>query len=759
MKITACWIAKNEGKVIAQSINSVKDIVDDIVVVDTGSDDDTVKIAEGLGARVFRFEWISDFSAAKNFALSKAEHGLVIFLDADEYFEPPLNKSDRKRIVNAFESTPRVEILSVKRKDIELADGSVKSTGVNNRIIRHNGKITFKGKIHEEMVSDGKAPVVVNFPLTMKHTGYSSDVLLNKMERNSKMLESALEEEGDTYGAFSNRVYLMREYEATQPEKSFENWKKVAGQTANWEYGCQRYRENFRDHLMRAINVAAHFRDRVSRKYVYEKLILTYKKSFRDYILTPLIEKIYLELFDMRDDLFMEGFDAAIEESHKAKFKNEYSKEEEVLQSLYTLAANAAWKRGENVKAANYAYKGINEKETGENQAQLISIILDSLRGKDPVDIVQAISGIYKKDDYKKQRFLIRQLMRDDMQAIYIFFMRQLVASGKSTLDELLYYSLLAGGLEQAMGEAQKALSQSPGEATFKAVGAIIFIAAVALDVEALYRNNPQGLSGYARILEAYFSGEPLENIGRDELTVLRYYYPYIAFLGGETVSKRFLKVFKKEQRECFVAKERYYRRSRKHSVVLDTDISSVKEDDWNVYSSVIMNAIFAEEFELAMKELKRFLNLKLTDEVLDLLLMLADVSGGDIRKEARSLYDKNMRVYEDIIDMTDIMNTGIIMEKRDKKAEHKLAGMTANELAEQVAHAKKEYSIEEQMAILEKVAGIYKEQKYMALYEQSLIRLIACGFNRNENTEKLRQLFHELGNEAAAGECGKLLI
>ena len=86
MKISACVITKNEEKNIARCINSYKDIVDEIILVDTGSTDNTVEIAKSLGAKIYYYEWQNDFSAAKNYALSMAKGDWIIFLDADEFF-------------------------------------------------------------------------------------------------------------------------------------------------------------------------------------------------------------------------------------------------------------------------------------------------------------------------------------------------------------------------------------------------------------------------------------------------------------------------------------------------------------------------------------------------------------------------------------------------------------------------------------------------------------------------------------------------
>jgi len=117
IKLSACTIAKNEEENIAKSIESYKKYVDEIIVVDTGSTDNTREVAEKAGAKVLSFEWKNDFSAAKNFALDNATGDWIIFLDADEWFEGDCASQIKK----AVSETEKEGHLAVACKLVNLA--------------------------------------------------------------------------------------------------------------------------------------------------------------------------------------------------------------------------------------------------------------------------------------------------------------------------------------------------------------------------------------------------------------------------------------------------------------------------------------------------------------------------------------------------------------------------------------------------------------------------------------------------------------
>src|ERR1700677_2356118 len=99
-KLSLAMIVKNEARCLARCLRSVKQVVDEIVIVDTGSKDDTVKIATEFGGKISQFDWINDFSAARNFALDQTGGDWILVLDADEFASDALGKEIREFILS-----------------------------------------------------------------------------------------------------------------------------------------------------------------------------------------------------------------------------------------------------------------------------------------------------------------------------------------------------------------------------------------------------------------------------------------------------------------------------------------------------------------------------------------------------------------------------------------------------------------------------------------------------------------------------------
>ena len=191
IKISACYIVKNEEKSLRTSLESLKDAVDEIIIVDTGSTDGTLDIAKNFGARIFSETWQDDFSAPRNIALDYAESDWIIFLDADEYFTAETAKNIRTVIENIGEEN--IGGLLIHLVNIDTAnDNRVMDSAFVLRIFRNLRGLHYVGKIHEELKwFDKSLPNMIPIPaeiLTLYHTGYSATLNKSKAARNLKLL-------------------------------------------------------------------------------------------------------------------------------------------------------------------------------------------------------------------------------------------------------------------------------------------------------------------------------------------------------------------------------------------------------------------------------------------------------------------------------------------------------------------------------------------------------------------------------------------
>ena len=193
LKISACYIVKNEAKNLTKSIKSLKNQVNEIVVVDTGSTDNTIVVARKLGAKIYSFPWQDDFSKARNFALSKAKGDWLILLDADEYFTAKTAGNIRQVIRQAQQA----DGLLIQMVNYDVDKAEIQDYFYQLRIVRNQQGLHYEGKIHEELkLSEGKSMKFFRIPpemLEIYHTGYASSVSRQKLERNLKLLQQAVD--------------------------------------------------------------------------------------------------------------------------------------------------------------------------------------------------------------------------------------------------------------------------------------------------------------------------------------------------------------------------------------------------------------------------------------------------------------------------------------------------------------------------------------------------------------------------------------
>lgn len=183
-RLALVTIAKNEAGCIARCLKSVKQYVDEMIVLDTGSTDETVSIAEREGAKVRRFEWIGDFSAARNAALDHSDADWNLVLDADEWIEGAPEHLSAK----VLGRVPFIGHVLINNT-VDVPSGQEVSIGWIPRILPRG--VRYEGRIHEQPVSDLPHRKV---PLRIGHDGYRQNKVIAKKGRNIELLQRALDE-------------------------------------------------------------------------------------------------------------------------------------------------------------------------------------------------------------------------------------------------------------------------------------------------------------------------------------------------------------------------------------------------------------------------------------------------------------------------------------------------------------------------------------------------------------------------------------
>jgi glycosyltransferase involved in cell wall biosynthesis len=242
VRLSQCMIVKNEERNIEKALGWAKGIAHEQIVVDTGSTDRTVEIAEKLGAKVYHFKWINDFSAAKNFAIDQASGNWIAFLDADEYF-PPKDAAKLLPFLRHIQSDPvlRDTWLAIQCP-LHQVDETGKTTAIvtQERLFRNLPSIRYVGKIHEQLNLHADK-TVYGEDIAIIHTGYNraSYCETNKVQRNIDILKMAISDEPENINlkgylaeALFVKAQMDKSAEDTLPEIN-ELFKEVIGTKSN----------------------------------------------------------------------------------------------------------------------------------------------------------------------------------------------------------------------------------------------------------------------------------------------------------------------------------------------------------------------------------------------------------------------------------------------------------------------------------------------------------------------------------------------
>lgn len=390
MKISACVIVKNEEKNIGQWLNNMRHIADEIIVVDTGSIDNTLNILKNAGITPYHFTWCNDFAAAKNYAIQQATGDWIVFLDADEYFDASSVQRFRTEMTR-YHANKKIGAIMCQLVNIDIDNrDKIIDTAIQVRIFRNTKDIYYKNPVHEQLVTKpGKYIMQKCFNLQIIHTGYSTSILRKKAERDLLILQQREKEAKTQQEIGQLSVFFMDAYNCLKnfdkvleyAQKAIKFNTRILGEDIHAYEGMISAMVNLGKKDEEIMAVIAEARKKFPQEVFFAvQLGYHYYKS-SDFLQA---EKYLLEAIDLRK-IAEKKIKAGIAASDTSlKF----------VPILYSCLADIYLHKGYKEIALKFTLKGMEYYKYSRLMAR---VLYQSLLGRPVVDIIQIFDCLYDK--------------------------------------------------------------------------------------------------------------------------------------------------------------------------------------------------------------------------------------------------------------------------------------------------------------------------------------------------------------------------
>jgi len=585
IKLSACTIAKNEALNIGKSIDSYKDYVDEIIIVDTGSIDETAEIAKAKGAKVLNFEWKNDFSAAKNFALDNATGDWIIFLDADEWFDG----DSAKHIKEAIESAVSQNYNSVACKLVNFfTETEIMETASTIRVFKHADNIRFCRAIHEALFdinTNVALPGIYSELFTINHSGYMKGLIAKKAKRNKALLDKNF-----ALGNASpiDYFYGIRENLQESPEVS-EFFYKLINNTSDYDEQVSTFNitTSIDENKIKVVN-------RFPNKYSFEyrvKLLENIQKKhennptfkFYEYMLFNDVDK-KRAINALKDAI---EFEKTFDKENAVSSNPFYARRSEAYGALgmYYLFLN------DTIKALDCFTQAIKADYTNFTAFNGLLHIISKEKTEDKVVFINSIFDISNKD---VEKFIVENLRVTEFKELFLYYFVDYYKKYEEV--EISYFTsrLFTGNFEEVTDKYIDVYKESKDDRAL----ILITSALISGNCNEKYLTVLNELTfPYVKILTAYFNNQNMENITDNEFKIIVGIFKEIAYIAEDDTIKKLVSICAPSKEGiCFEIIKYYYSKlSYKYALKWINEFENLQElsDNFKGYANYLKTNIY----------------------------------------------------------------------------------------------------------------------------------------------------------------------
>ena len=401
LRLSACVIVKNEAENLPRWLRCMAQVADEMIVVDTGSQDDTVALAEAAGAKVFHFPWINDFAAAKNYALEQAAGDWILFLDADEYFSEESLQVLRQEM-QRYHRDKKAGVVLCRLINIDKENNNkIVDTMLQSRIFRNLPNIRFEGCVHERLINTkGNLKMLSNSKLVIYHTGYSASNFQKKAKRNMVLLQERLKQAKTQKEQDSLAHFMMDAYHSLGEYENAIKYARRAIANGTQLVGMEGYLHEI---LFSASQSAGRSREELFA--ILEEAMSAYPQEA-----SFVIEKGYLLWqagdFAQAEACMMHALELRREFEHKVAGGMMLTDNAlRILPEAYHVLGDIALQSGNKKRAADYFFQGL---QVYKYHNALLRGLYSCIGDNEPADIILLLNSLYSRQE--DGRFIYKAL-------------------------------------------------------------------------------------------------------------------------------------------------------------------------------------------------------------------------------------------------------------------------------------------------------------------------------------------------------------